>query len=379
MEFLLYSISRAILALTRFADKLEAEGRFSKPRLILPGKRRFKKWLIHIFRSEDIPDDDSATINGLDGSNAVIYMGQAFQTKRDPEHLPPQTPWERGGDFLRRIPRFFRSSESAFGCRCACATMSIAIIAYLQDTQAFFIKHRLLWALIMVSISMTPTAGQSVFGFLLRIVGTVLAMVVAFCIWYISGQHTAGVMVLFWIFVACAFYVPIKYPRYTIVGVIGVVTTTLIIGYELEVRKIGQEVASSNGQPYYPIYLLGPYRLATVTGGLAMAFIWTFFPFPINEHSALRQTLGAALYLSANYYSIVHETVMSRIRGDEGDLEDKTSPGYKLAKARNKVFSKYMLLSQALRTYSGFTSWELPLGGRFPKDDYDTIINSLSK
>jgi hypothetical protein len=114
-------------------------------------------------------------------------------------------------------------------------------------------------------------------------------------------------------------------------------------------------------------------------GGLAVAFIWTFFPFPISEHSALRQKLGGALYLSANFYSIIHETVLARIRGDEGDVTDTTSPGFQLAKARNKVFAKQMLLMESLKTHSAFVRWEFPLGGKFPQKDYDAIIQYVQK
>ncbi|KAF2198924.1 hypothetical protein GQ43DRAFT_377471 [Delitschia confertaspora ATCC 74209] len=377
MEFLLYGISRAILDFARFADKLEAEGRFSKSKIILPGRKRFKKWILRTFHHQNVSDEDSRSISGMDGNGTVIYMGEAFKSKKDPEHLPPRNAWERVGNMIRMIPRFMRSPESTFGFRCACATMSIAVICFLRDTQAFFIKQRLLWALIMVAISMSPTAGQSVFSFILRITGTIIAMLVAWCVWYIPDQHTAGVIVLFFVFVTCGFYIPIKQPRFIIVGMIGVVTTSLVVGYELEVRKIGLDRASSNGQPYYPIYLLGPYRLATVAGGLAVAFIWTFFPYPINEHSALRQTLGAAIYLSANYYSILHETALVRIRGDEGNPQDKSSPGYKLIKARNKTFAKQMLLFQALRQFSNFVRWELPLGGRFPREEYETIMTCV--
>lgn len=153
----------------------------------------------------------------------------------------------------------------------------------------------------------------------------------------------------------------------------------MIIGYELQVRKVGQQVATSNGQAYYPIYLLGPYRLATVAGGIGVAFFWTFFPYPMSEHSVLRQSLGASLYLLANYYSLIHETVSARIRGDEGDMALKTSAGRRLEKARNKVFSKQMLMLNGLRTYSDFLRWEVPIGGRFPKKQYDSIIVCIEK
>jgi hypothetical protein len=377
--FLLNSIGRSTLEFVKFAD--EHNQATAKSKVIWPGARRFKKWIKSIFSNQDANQDDETTIAGFDRGNTTVFMGDAFKSKKDPEHLPPTNAWEKFGNGIREISHFLQSPESAFGFRAACATMSIAIIAFLRDTQTFFVEQRLVWALIMVAISMTPTAGQSVFQFILRIAGTAIAMIVAWLIWYIPGQHTAGILVFLFIFVALGFYVPLKRIDLVIAGLISVVTATMIVGYELQVRKIGVTAATATtGQPAYPIYELGPYRLATVAGGLAVAFFWTIFPYPITEHSALRQKLGGALYLTANLYSIMHEQVMSRIRGDAGDEEnDKDSPGYALSKARNKVFAKQMLTLQGLKQHAAFVKWEFPLGGKFPQKEYEEIIGYVTK
>ncbi|KAF2851430.1 hypothetical protein T440DRAFT_63478 [Plenodomus tracheiphilus IPT5] len=371
--FLLNGISRAVLDLVRFADEHDLANK--KNKFIWLGGKRLKKWAKSIFSNQDSNSEDETTIAGFDHSNTTVYMGEAYKNKKDPEHLPPANTWEKFGNVIRSLSHFLRSPESAFGFRAACATMSIAVVAFLRDTQVFFVKQRLVWALIMVAISMTPTAGQSIFQFILRIVGTAIAMVVAWLIWYIPGQHTAGILVFVFVFVAIGFYIPLKRLDLVIVGIISVVTATMIVGYELQVRKLGLAAAQASGQPAYPIYELGPYRLATVAGGLAVAFFWTFFPYPITEHSALRQKLGGALYLSANFYSIMHEQVMARIRGDIGDEEnDKESPGYALVKAQNKVFAKQMLTIQGLKMHAGFVKWEFPLGGKFPRKEYAKIL-----
>ncbi|KAF1355905.1 hypothetical protein EJ07DRAFT_131149 [Lizonia empirigonia] len=375
--FLLNSISRSILEFVKFAD--EHDQATAKKKIINPGGRRLKKWVKSIFKTQDSNHDDETTIAGFDRNNTTVYMGEAYKHKKDPEHLPPRNAWEKFGNVIRACARFFRSSESSFGFRAACATMSIGIIAFLRDTQTFFVEQRLVWAMIMVAISMTPTAGQSIFQFILRISGTAVAMCVAWLIWYIPDQRTAGVIPLLWFFVAIGFYIPLKRLDLVIVGMISVVTVTMIVGYELQVRKIGILAATTTGQPAYPIYQLGPYRLATVVGGLAVAFFWTIFPYPITEHSALRQKLGGALYLSANLYSIMHEQVMSRIRGDAGDEEnDKQSPGFMLNKARNKVFAKQMLTLQTLKMHSVFIKFEFPLGGKFPAKEYEKIIKTVN-
>ncbi|KAF2706072.1 MFS transporter [Pleomassaria siparia CBS 279.74] len=373
--FLLNSVSRAVLDLVKYAD--ERDQATAKTKFINPGKRRFEKWIASIFKDGDSNHDNETTVAGVERSN-IIYMGEAYNSRKDPEHNPPANTWEKFGNFIRGIAGFLRSSESAFGFRTACATMSIGIVVYLRDTQVWFIKQRIVWAMIMVAISMVPTSGATVYTFILRIAGTTIAMVVALLAWYIPDQNTAGVIVFLWFFSCLGFYFPLKQPSLVIAALISVVTATMIIGYELEVRKIGAAIATSNGQPFYDIYLLAPYRLATVAGGLAVAFFWTVFPYPVSEHSVLRQKLGGALYLSANYYSIMHETVMARIRGDEGDPKDPKSPSSQLTKARNKVFAKQMLTLQALKMHAEMVKWEFPLGGKFPREEYNAIIQCVS-
>lgn len=378
MEHLLYTASRAVLELVQYADDRVASGKLKRKRLVIPGSKQVHKWVRSMFQVQDSHDDGG--IGDLHGQGGpALYLGQAYSERKDPEHLPPENRWERAGEALRRIPGFLRSADSAFGFRVACGTISVFIINLLADSQRFFVRQRLQWGLVMVAISMTPTAGQSIASFVLRIAGTVVAAVCSLLVWYIPDGHTAGVIVFLFLYNAAVFYIPIQKPHLLVMGLISIVTTNLIVGYELEVSKIGRERAAANGQVYYPIYLLAPYRLAVVAGGLVVAFIWTVFPFPISEHSVLRKNLGDALYLLANYYSIMHETVTARARGDEGDLTIKTSAGRRLEKARHKVYTKMLMMLNSLHTYANFLKWEVRIGGRFPKRQYETIMICMQK
>ena len=60
-------------------------------------------------------------------------------------------------------------------------------------------------------------------------------------------------------------------------------------------------------------------------------------------------------------------------------MQSKTSPGRKLEKARNKVFAKELALIGGLRQHSAFTAWEPTFGGKFPRKQYDTIIQEVQK
>ena len=161
-------------------------------------------------------------------------------------------------------------------------------------------------------------------------------------------------------------YFFIKYPRFIAVFLICIVTQVLIIGYELQVRKIGIAAATASGQPYYPIYELAPYRLACVAGGSFVAFIWTIFPYPLSDRSWIRKDLGSTLHLLANYYSVVQTTIGARMHGTEGDMDSKTSPGRHLEKARHKIFGKLMLLLPSLQQHADWQKWEPTIGGKFP-------------
>ena len=151
----------------------------------------------------------------------------------------------------------------------------------------------------------------------------------------------------------------------------------VLTGYELQVRKIGVELAESNGQRYYPVYELGPIRLLTVIAGLFVAWVFTVFPYPITEHSQLRRNLGSTLYLLANFYSVVHETVQTRLKGAEGDRSLKDSPGQRLDKARHTIYTKCNMLLSGLRTQCTTLKYDLPIGGRFPRERYMHIVGKL--
>ncbi|KAI7510959.1 hypothetical protein KC347_g3845 [Hortaea werneckii] len=374
LEYLLYRASRAMLDLTLFVDKRKQEGALKRSKLIFPGSRTLYKWLKATVGKEDL-SKDSHIMTDLDaGGSEAVYLGDSFGRKKDPEHLPPRSAIERGGEIFRAIPNFFRSDASSFGLRTVAATMTIAIVCYLEASQQFFLRQRLLWAMIMVAISMTRTAGQSIWNFVLRIIGTAVAMVGAYIIWYIVVGHTAGVLVFLWLWIACSFYFVVKFPKLIIVAILSLVTAVLIIGYELQVDKIGVQASESNGQPAYPTYELAPYRLATVVGGLFVAFIWTVFPFPISESSELRKDLGASLYLLSNYYAVTHEAVQARVKGVEGDAIVKGTHAYHLEKASNAVFSKLLLLLTHLKQNKEFSKLQLQIGGRFPREHYETLI-----
>jgi Aromatic acid exporter family member 2 len=142
----------------------------------------------------------------------------------------------------------------------------------------------------------------------------------------------------------------------------------------LQVKKLGIVEAESSGQPYYPAYLFGPYKLLTVIAGCTFAFIWTVFPYPVTSRSQVRKLLGRGLFVLANFYSCMHTTIGIWIEGTQSDIQPLP---HLLAETRRKLFSEEMTLITAMRTFSQFTVYEPPIGGKFPKSTYDSIISEI--
>lgn len=152
IEKLMTEIGDSVRGFVAFADAKAADGTMSKNRLIIPKYRRIKKWVSSIFSGGE---GESTENNDLLDTSNIVYMGDSFATKKDPEHLPPVNAWERIGEGIRAFSRFFSSEASLFGIRVACATMTIGIVNFLEPTQQFFQQQRGVWAMIIIAIGMT--------------------------------------------------------------------------------------------------------------------------------------------------------------------------------------------------------------------------------
>jgi hypothetical protein len=150
---------------------------------IYPNFRVAKEWLFDCFST----DRDEIS---MAGETSTIRFEDSDFRPRDPEHLPPRNWYEKVGIVLRHFYYFIGSEESALGLWAACATMTIAILAFLKNSHIFFINQRVIWASVSIAISMSPTSGFSVFGLFGRVMGSVLAMVFTLINYYMVDGHT---------------------------------------------------------------------------------------------------------------------------------------------------------------------------------------------
>ncbi|OOQ84136.1 hypothetical protein PEBR_31896 [Penicillium brasilianum] len=371
LESSLISTARRILDLIKYAEFKVDDGTMNHKALLLPTWKQMKKWLWSSLSRED-GELDYYQYSRRSGT-VRIYLDDVLQTGTDPEHAFPQSRWEKIGDSFRRGFHFFGSPESVFGFRVAVATMTLSIVAFLRNSQHFYIQQRLIWGSIMIAISMTSTVGSAMYGQSMRLLGTIVGMLLSYIDWYIVDQQPAGVLVLVGITMFLSHYPLIRFPTHAVPPIVEMVTVMLIVGYALQVRKVGVLFSESNGQAYHALYVLSPYRLATVVGGIGIAFLFTYFPSAATVKSYFRRDLASSLYLLAHYYSSVYTTNSVFIKGLAGDHNDKKSLGRVLEKARTRVLAKEIVLLQEMEQSIWFFLWEPTLGGKFPRDTYDKL------
>ncbi|KAK7424058.1 hypothetical protein QQX98_000668 [Neonectria punicea] len=287
-------------------------------------------------------------------------------------HLKPANFLERSSKWFRFISHLIGSDLSMFGLRVAAASLSIGIVAFLHQTHDFFIHQRGVWATIVVVIGMSPTSGQSFFGFFARIMATVVSVALSLIAWYIVVGKTPGVIIFLYLANVVEFYTYVKKPQLFGPSIIAIVTLNIIIAYELQVKKLGIEVAESNGQPYYPIYQFGPYKLAAVAVGCAVSFFWTIFPYPITAKSNVPRLAGASLFNLARFYSAMHTTVESWIHR-EGGAPERRHEDTHLRGILRDLYKQELLVLNSLRMHTHFATYEPPIGGKFPVAIYSRL------
>ncbi|KPM44236.1 hypothetical protein AK830_g2328 [Neonectria ditissima] len=363
-------VLEATFSLISFAKRKIDDGTMKQSRLTTPAS-------IPTRRSDASSSSQKKTLPSLGDQQDAPREVQGLEVV-DLLHLKPANFLERSSKWFRLISHLIGSDLSMFGLRVAAASLSIGIVAFLNQTHDFFIRQRGVWATIVVVIGMSPTSGQSFFGFFARIMATIVSVALSLIAWYVVVGKTPGVIILLYLANIVEFYTYMKKPKLFGPSIIAIVTLNIIIAYELQVKKLGVEVAESNGQPYYPIYQFGPYKLAAVAVGCAVSFFWTIFPYPITAKSNVPRLAGASLFNIARFYSAMHTTVNSWIHGDQG-APDLRNTDVHLRDILRDLYKQELLVLNSLRMHTHFATYEPPIGGKFPVAIYARLTTGMQR
>lgn len=182
----------SIFELVIFADSKVKDGTLKSNRLIFPKEESIRSWFsLKTEQKESESDSTKQTNQFHDHPSSKAEEYEFSVSLPDPEHLPPVNTWEKASNILRYISQTIQSELSVFGFRVAAASFCVAILAFLRQTQQFFYHGRCIWAMIVIVIGMTPTSGQTMFGFMARIIATTVSVILSLIVWYIVDEKTS--------------------------------------------------------------------------------------------------------------------------------------------------------------------------------------------
>jgi hypothetical protein len=172
--------------LIKFADSRVATGTLKSYRAILPKHDTLKKWF-SLVQPEQSKLSESTSTDCHEIEEAHLP---------DSEHMTPENTWENSSHGFRLLCRAVISEHSLFGFRVAAASFSISILAFFHTTNAYFVRQRLDWIIVLIVIGMNPTTGETFFGLTSRIIGSAISVVLCLGIWYAVDENTTGIIIL---------------------------------------------------------------------------------------------------------------------------------------------------------------------------------------
>ena len=149
-------------------------------------------------------------------------------------------------------------------------------------------------------------------------------------------------------------------------------TYVIINGYALEVSKLGIAAVETSGAPYLPVYKLGPLRILVVLIGVALAFIFTVFPYPILSKDILQRDVSRQFHLLSNMFVLTQARLGIAVSWGKRDAA-------MIQKSLRKVSIRIIGLQALCQINLINTGFELNLYHRFPKEIYGEILQSTQR
>ncbi|RDB27383.1 Uncharacterized protein C57A7.05 [Hypsizygus marmoreus] len=392
-------------ALDAFADRLvkfleiiiDLDGKRPEPRLWAPSgfgklgrklmsRREIDKHAVPL--SMGTSDDPTAFDNVSDESDDEDEeAGEILEDKcsrKNPDALPPTTAFGRALLRFGQVLRFFKSPEGIFGLRLAVVSIALWVPSVLRTSAWFYYGNRGVWALIMAQTGLAVYAGDQIAGFIVRLAGTVLGLLVGMAVWYIgagSGDgNPYGIVIATTAFVAPFLLGRLAAPaQQMMLWTMSGVTVVFVVGYSWIDTHLPVLVNAGVG------VTVSWKRALLVIIGFTASFIVMMFPRPTSSRSLVRQTLAATTgelghILAIEIEALLAEEARARAGHHEkvpfvGDQSDqKASPKeQRVRKIAHKVLvvvTRLQALTPSLQT----AKFEPHMSGTWPHEKYQRLF-----
>ncbi|KAI7870338.1 hypothetical protein BDF14DRAFT_1773232 [Spinellus fusiger] len=300
----------------------------------------------------------------------IISKGKPYHKKvvngkiytRDADVTPPTTVTERFFYQFQKITNWLFETDTVFSFKTAVGVVLGAIPCYLPWSVAWYIAWRGQWALITLVLWMVPMTGMFNFTLFLKIIGTVMGGIAGIIVWEISQGNPYGIVVVSFIFFLPLYYIFLFTNIYKATALMIKITMILVVVYEYNY------VAS--GVPNYDaVWTIAGKRVLLVLIGIAASYILMVLPYPVIGRVELRKRLAHTIHDVEVLYGILSANLVRSANGKP--------PTASQIKIFNKISLNIKRQIEDERSFLFLSTFEPPLHGKFPKQEYATILSCV--
>ncbi|SCV72848.1 BQ2448_4385 [Microbotryum intermedium] len=228
-----------------------------------------------------------ATFEEESPDSVELINRSVFRAPRDPDHTPPRTALQLLGVKFNLFLHFFVRKDFLFAVKLAIVIGLCAMPAFFRTSCYFFYRERGIWPLVMIALTSTLYIGDTTFGFVVRIVGTIAGAIFGLLLWSIAAQTGPGnpfaagavmAVAMPLIFFFRLYYTPVP------TAIIPTVTTMLVFGYSWQDSHHPAGSSVGSGWP------VAWRRMVCVALGVVIAFLVAFIPPKVTQKKAIRKT-----------------------------------------------------------------------------------------
>ncbi|KAG6862124.1 hypothetical protein C0995_005936 [Termitomyces sp. Mi166 len=347
-------------------EMIRLEKERTTQRLWTPVERLFRWNSWQITYDSQAEDEDPDTIQGIE---PTINVDLGMPLRRDPDSLPPRNFFESIMGYLYFSLTGLAGGNVLFGIKAGFLTLLLSLPFMFPSSSFFAYDNRFVWGIIMGQVTIARFQGDTIFGFVSRILATFLGGVGGMLMWYIScGSGRGNAYGLAAVCVVCfpiLFFARLYWPGPPTTIIVLCVTCILVIGFSYQdVHQIFP------GTPGYG-FSVAWRRFVLVVVGVFAAFIASFLPPATTIRRYQRNVLATACSeIGAIYCSIVG---FANYKREEDVHEINTS----LSAIRAKLIRSKVLRANAVYEHLE-PSWARALLRRTRFDDTDFQGDVLS-
>ncbi|KAF9042212.1 hypothetical protein BJ165DRAFT_257137 [Panaeolus papilionaceus] len=327
--------------------------------------------------NNDDDDDPAFTSNGLESTD---------KPRLNPDAFPPSTPFGKFWVSLCAFLRFLKTPEGIFGLRNGVVSVALWVPSVCSASAWVYYDHKGLWALIMAQMALAVYAGDQIAGFVIRMLGTVIGLVIGMALWYMGAGRGNGnpyaIVVVTTVFLSPFLYMRIVgSPRFAALWIMIPLTGVFVVGYSW--INANMFLISHPGIGV----TLGWRRALLVMIGFTAAFIVMFFPNPQSSRVLVRKTASSIIselgrILAGEIEAFLAEEARARRGIDEkvvfmSELEDGDEKVTMKERRVRRVGRRVVEVSTKLRDVAPSletAKFEPQLSGVWPQNEYRMLL-----